>query len=163
MSVGNSSVPHIADYARPGSCSDYSSTPNTEVHRSFDRVSLEKHLRKTKMCHLMPTAECSEPPQMFLPHVSSSHAEDITNYANQTRSYALIRHQPSQKDLGLWSEEHNFYSTLYLFYTLTIEIVTFQTNSVHSLQALEMSGSVPDIKIDKNQINTILIYRILLK
>lgn len=74
MSMGNSSVPHTADYASPGSCSDYSSTPNTEVCRSFDRVSLEKHLRKTGMCHLMSTAEYSEPPQ--IPHVSSSHAED---------------------------------------------------------------------------------------
>lgn len=46
---------------------------------------------------------------------------------------------------------------------LHFEIATSQTNSVYSLQPLEISGSVPDRKIDKNQINTILIHRTLLK
>lgn len=55
------------------------------------------------MHYLLPIVECSEPPRMFLPHIVPCEyiMEDITGNVNESRIRDLIRHQSSQKDLGL--------------------------------------------------------------
>lgn len=120
MSIGASSVPHIADNSHPESCRGMLRWYSTiSPASSVQRISLEKH---------------REAPHIIVPSVHTM--KDNPENKNQSRIHALIRHQPLHKDLKLWSAVQNFYWSLYLFWGLAIVTVAFQTNFVYSQQYL---------------------------